>query len=121
VICTQTLNVVYDTEGVIRTLHRMLKPGGVALVTVPGITQAARPDRDLWGDYWRFTTLSAQRLFEGVFGAQGVRVVAYGNVLTSAAFLYGLAAEELSREELELRDPDYEMLIAIRAQKEESA
>ena len=121
VICTQTLNVVYDTEGVVRTLHRMLKPGGVALVTVPGITQAARPDRDLWGDYWRFTTLSAQRIFEGVFGAQGVRVVAYGNVLTSAAFLYGLAAEELSREELELRDPDYEMLIAIRAQKGESA
>jgi peptidoglycan/xylan/chitin deacetylase (PgdA/CDA1 family) len=121
VICTQTLNVVYDTEGVVRTLHRMLKPGGVALVTVPGITQAARPDRDLWGDYWRFTTLSAQRLFEGVFGAGGVRVVAYGNVLTSAAFLYGLAAEELSREELELRDPDYEMLIAIRAQKGESA
>ena len=121
VICTQTLHVLYDFQAAVGTLHRMLAPGGVALVTVPGITRSCIPDRDFWGDYWRFTTLSAQRIFEGVFGAQGVRVVAYGNVLTSAAFLYGLAAEELSREELELRDPDYEMLIAIRAQKGESA
>ena len=43
VICTQTLHVIYEVEGAVRTLHRMLKPGGVALVTVPGITQAAAP------------------------------------------------------------------------------
>ena len=61
VICTQTLHVIYEVEASIATLQRMLKPGGVALVTIPGITQTCRPDRDLWGDYWRFTTLSARR------------------------------------------------------------
>ena len=117
VICTQTLHVIYEVEGAIATLLRMLRPGGVALVTFPGITQTCRPDRDLWGDYWRFTTLSARRRFEAVFPPEGVRVEAYGNVLAATAFLYGLAAEDLRREELELRDPDYEMLIAVRAQR----
>ena len=117
VICTQTLHVIYEVEASIATLQRMLKPGGVALVTIPGITQSCRPDRDLWGDYWRFTTLSARRLFESAFAPEGVRVEAYGNVLAASAFLYGLAAEELRQEELAPRDPDYEMLIAVRAQR----
>ncbi len=117
VICTQTLHVIYEVEAAIATLQRMLKPGGVALVTIPGITQTCRPDRDLWGDYWRFTTLSARRLFETAFAPEDVRVEAYGNVLASIAFLEGLAAAELRREELEPRDPDYEMLITVRAQR----
>lgn len=120
VICTQTLHVIYNVADAVDSLHRMLRPGGVVLVTVAGISQASRPDRDLWGDYWRFTTLSAARLFEGSFPAAGVRVEAYGNVLTSIAFLHGLAAEELDRDQLETRDPDYELLVAIRAVKEQT-
>jgi hypothetical protein len=46
-----------------------------------------------------------------------VSVEAYGNVLTAAAFLYGVAAEELKSEELDPRDPDYEQLFALRAVK----
>ena len=117
IICAQTLHVIYEVRQAISTLHRALAPGGVLLVTFPGITQACRPDRDLWGDYWRFTGLSARRLFEEVFPPEGVRVEAYGNVLTATAFLQGLASEELKKEELEARDPDYEVLIAVRAQK----
>jgi len=117
VICTQTLHVIYEVEASIATLQRMLKPGGVALVTIPWIAQTCRPDRDLWGDYWRFTTLSARRMFESAFAPEGVRVEAYGNVLAASAFLYGLAAGELRQEELAPRDPDYEMLIAVRAQR----
>ena len=117
IICTQTLHVIYEVEAAIATLQGMLKPGGVALVTFPGITQSCRPDRDLWGDYWRFTTLSARRMFESAFAPEGVRVEAYGNVLAASAFLYGLAAGELRQEELAPRDPDYEMLIAVRAQR----
>ena len=117
IICTQTLHVLPEPAAAVATLQRILAPGGVALVTVAGITQACRPDRDLWGDYWRFTTLSARRLFEQHFHAEDVHVEAYGNVLTAASMLYGLAAEELRRSELDARDPDYEVLIAIRAQK----
>ena len=34
----------------------------------------------LWGDFWRFTSLSAERLFAERFGAADVTVESYGNV-----------------------------------------
>ena len=53
----------------------------------------------------------------GGFPADCVHLESYGNVLAATAFLQGLASEELKNEELITRDPDYEMLIAVRAQK----
>jgi SAM-dependent methyltransferase len=117
VIVTQTLHLVYDVRAVVRTLHAILKPGGVALVTVPGITKISRYDMDRWGQYWCFTTRSARRLFEEAFHPDGVTVDGAGNVLTATAFLHGIAAEELTLEELEHRDPDFETLIGVRAMR----
>jgi len=117
VICTQTLLLIYDLKSAVHNLHRTLKPRGTLFVTVPGISQICRPDMDVWGDHWRFTTASARRLFEEVFAAEDVWVESYGNVLTSAAFLYGLSTEDLRRSELDLRDPDYQLLIAVKAVK----
>jgi glycosyltransferase involved in cell wall biosynthesis len=77
-----------------------------------------RYDMDRWGDYWRFTSLSARRLFEDVFPRQDVKVEAHGNVLAATAFLYGLSSRELRPEELSHVDPDYEVLITVRAVKE---
>jgi SAM-dependent methyltransferase len=117
VLCTQTLHVIWDFRAAIQSLHGLLKPGGVLLATVPGITPRCNPDRDLWGDYWRFTTLSFRRLLEEAFPAAEIRVEAYGNVLAATAFLHGLAAEELTAEQLALRDPDFELVIVARARK----
>jgi SAM-dependent methyltransferase len=117
VIMTQTLQCIYDTRAVISTVHRILKPGGVLLATVPGISQISRYDMDRWGDYWRFTTLSARRLFADVFLPGNVTVESYGNVLAANAFLHGLVEEELRPEELDAQDPDYQLLITVRAVK----
>lgn len=117
VICTQTLHVIYDMQGAVRSLHRTLAPGGVALVTVPGITRSCIPDRDYWGDYWRLTTQGAARMFGEVFGPGNVRVETYGNLLTAMGFLQGMAAEEFEEWELRMRDEDFEVLIGIRAQR----
>jgi SAM-dependent methyltransferase len=117
VICTQTLHLIYDVRAAIATLHRILAPGGAALVTVPGISRACRSEAAEYGDFWRFTSLSARRLFEEAFEPASVVVEAFGNVLSSAAFLYGLAAEDVDAGELAARDPDYELLIGIRAIK----
>jgi len=121
VICTQTLQVIYDIRAAIKNLHRTLKPGGVALVTFSGILQLCRPDYDLWGDYWRVTSLSARRLFEEVFPPENVTVEAHGNVLVATAILYGLAVEDLRQHELDAHDPDYEVTIAVRATKSAAA
>jgi SAM-dependent methyltransferase len=118
VIATQLLPFVFDTRGVIRTLLRVLKPGGVVLVTTPGVShQISRLDMERLGDYWRFTSLSLRLLFEEVLPPAEVTIETFGNVLAAAAFLYGLAAEELEPRELEAHDPDYEVSIAVRAVK----
>jgi hypothetical protein len=46
-----------------------------------------------------------------------VTVQAHGNVLAAMAFLHGLVSEELRQDELDYFDPDYEVLITIRAVK----
>lgn len=115
VILTQTLPFIYDVAAAVRGTREALADGGVLLATVPGISQISREDRRDWGDYWRFTTDSVRRLFADVFGVGNVEVLAHGNVLAASAFLYGLAAEELDDADLAFDDPDYEMLITVRA------
>jgi SAM-dependent methyltransferase len=117
-IVTQTLLLVYDVHAVVDTLHRILVPGGVALVSLPGITKISREDMDQWGQYWSFTTASARRLFEESFAPEDLQVEAHGNVLAATAFLHGLAAEELTERELLHFDRDFEVLITIRVRKE---
>jgi ubiquinone/menaquinone biosynthesis C-methylase UbiE len=117
IILTQTLQFIYETRATIKTLYRILRPGGVLLAAFPGISQIARYDMDNWGEYWRFTTLSARRLFEEQFPSESTAVEAHGNVLAAMAFLQGLVSRELRQEELDFRDRDYELLITLRAVK----
>jgi len=121
IIFTQTLQVIYDIRTVIATLYRILKPGGVLLATASGMAQLSLDDFDRWGEYWRFTSLSARLLFEEAFSAGNVTVRSYGNVLAAISFLEGLAAEDLKQKELDTGDRSYEILIAIRAVKPEDA
>jgi SAM-dependent methyltransferase len=120
IILTQVLQVIYDVPAALRTVQRILKPGGVALVTTAGISKISRYDMDRWGYYWNFTTCSIQRLFEAVFPTTNIQVEAYGNVLAAIAFLHGLASNELRQKELAYIDPDYELLITVRAVKSET-
>jgi SAM-dependent methyltransferase len=119
IVLTQTLNVVYEIRAAVGTVFRALKPGGVVLATVPGISQISRYDMDRWGDYWRFTSLSARKLFAEAFGEANVTVASYGNVLSAIAFIEGIAVEELRKQELDYYDRDYEVLIGIKARKAE--
>lgn len=116
VVLTQVLQFVYSTEAAVQTVYRTLKPGGVALVTVPGITQLVdEVHADRW--YWSFTTNSIARLFADAFGREHIRVVGFGNVLSATGLLQGLAAEELHERELRVRDPAYDVIVAVRAVK----
>lgn len=114
-VLTQTFQFIYDVQAAIATCYQALKPGGALLATFACISQISRYDMDRWGDYWRFTDASARRLFGDLFGSENVAVETYGNVLAACAFLHGLAAHELKREELDYHDPDYQVLITVRA------
>jgi SAM-dependent methyltransferase len=119
IILTQTLPFIYEVKEAVIQIRKALRPGGVALLSVPGISQISRYDMDRWGDYWRFTDASARRLFGDVFGPENVIVVMYGNVLAACAFLQGIVVEELRRNELDYPDADYQLSIGIRAVKSE--
>jgi len=118
IIAIQTLQFIYDIHAVVSTLHRILKAGGVLLASLSTISQISRYDMDQWGDYWRFTSAAAKRLFSDVFGTDHIQVESYGNVLVSAAFLYGMSTQDLTTEELDFHDKDYEAIICVRAVKE---
>lgn len=118
-ICTQTFNFLFDVQKAVGGAHHLLKPGGVILATMAGLCQISRYDMDRWGDYWRFTTASAQKLFEGVFGEEVV-IECYGNVLAATALLQGVAVEDLPNPALlDDHDPDYQVIIGVVAKKSE--
>lgn len=113
-ILNQTLQLIYDMKSALEHSHRILRPGGVLLVTVPCLSRLAGQG---FTDYWRFTPNSAERLFGEIFGEGQVTISVFGNVLSAVAFLEGMAYEELPRRELDRVDERYPMLLAIRAVK----
>jgi hypothetical protein len=104
----------------VKTVFRILKPGGVVLATVPGISKISRYDMDRWGYYWSFTTRSVQLIFKEAFPLENIYIKSHGNVLSAISFLHGLSAGELRQKELDFVDSDYELLITIRALKPEA-
>jgi glycosyltransferase involved in cell wall biosynthesis/SAM-dependent methyltransferase len=116
VILTQTLHLIYDVKAALRTLHRILKPGGVLLVTSPGISQIGQGVPGS-GWYWAFTHDSMRRLLEEVFPPANVHVEDHGNVFAAVTFLHGLALEEMPTHALDHRDPAYPVIVAARAVK----
>ncbi len=118
IIITQTLQMIFEVDQAIATLFRILKPGGVVLCTSHGMTRVARREGvDDWGEYWHFTTQSKRRLFHAAFPKDQVEVSTVGNVFTCICNLHGLAASEVDKTELATHDPNYEMLVFVRAQK----
>jgi glycosyltransferase involved in cell wall biosynthesis/SAM-dependent methyltransferase len=115
-VLTQTLHLIFDLRAAVREIHQALKPNGVALLTVPGISPV---DGGAWKDtwFWSLTPNSASRLFSEVFGAVSVRVETHGNVFAATAFLQGLAVEEVDRTKLKVNDVCFPVIVAVRAQK----
>ncbi|MDY2823323.1 MAG: hypothetical protein SOT27_03550 [Helicobacter sp.] len=118
-ICTVTLNFIYEYKKAIEGIYHMLLGGGVALVTVAGIVQVSRHDYDNWGDYWRFMEMGIKRDFEEIFGIGNVETIVYGNLLALMAEFQGIAAEELTLEEIMHKDLEYPIIIGIFAKKQE--
>ena len=64
---------------------------------------------------WRITDAGARCLFAESF--PDAEISAYGNALAAIALLHGLAVDELRREELDVVDWEYQIVVLIRAVK----
>lgn len=119
IIFTQSLQMIYDLKTALRTLHRILKPGGTLLLTTSGISKIARRlGKDDWGEYWHLTTQSAEALINETFPDGNYEIASYGNVLSALCYLHGLAAEELPEDKLDHLDPDFEVIVTVRVTKD---
>jgi SAM-dependent methyltransferase len=115
VILTQTLQYVDDPASAVANLCTALTPGGTLLVTVPSVQ---RIDPDLATvDRWRFTPLGLEDLVRRGCPDCDIEVSGYGNVLSTTAFLMGLATDELRRRELEHHDPDFPLVACARVHR----
>jgi SAM-dependent methyltransferase len=114
-ILTQTLQYIFDVPVALAHAHRILRPGGTLLCTVPTLSRIGRGE--LESEYWRFTTAACLHLFREAFAGGSVDVRARGNVLTGVAFLVGMAREELSSRALALDDPFFPVIVTVEARK----
>lgn len=116
IILTQTLHLIYHYDKAIETCYRILKPGGVLLMTVPGISNIDFTDwKHLW--LWSFTDSSVKKILAEVFPAENYKTSVYGNVFVATAFLYGVGLPEIDKEMLNDCDPHYQVIITARAVK----
>ena len=116
-ILPHTLSLTYAVRSNIKRAYAALKPGGILLATLPGIRQVSHLDINPGGEYWRFTDTSAEELFGQVFGRENLEIETHGNVLAASGLLFGLEAHELRQDELDFNDPDYQVVISVRAIK----
>jgi len=112
-VMTQTLPFIFDVQSAVKHALQLLKPGGVLLITVPGITRISTTDAVSYGHYWAFTAQSIEKLFSNY----DFSITQYGNVASAKAFLDGLAAEELSEKDLGFVDERFPVTIGVRVVK----
>jgi SAM-dependent methyltransferase len=74
VFCTQVLEYIYEPAAAVAEIYRVLKPGGVLVVSVPTIAI-----RDADDEYWRFEPAALRKL---VAAFSSVEIAADGNSIT---------------------------------------
>ena len=111
IICTQTIQVIFDLNKTLLHLMNALTPGGKLLVSASGISQISRFDYDRWGEYWRFTELSLEKISLQCSLCSKVQVKSYGNVASAKAFLDGVPLELMNKEVLDFNDNEYQLSV----------
>src|SRR5262249_37026973 len=113
IVCTHVLHVIYELDRAVAELCRILKPGGVLLVAVPHVSMCDPG----WHELWRFTEEGLSRVLAKAFGGGAVTARAYGNSLTAAGQIRGLATQEFTAAELNYHDNRFAVEICGRALK----
>jgi len=115
-ILTQVVQFVPDFERMIATAARILRPGGILLLTTSGITQA--PSLTHYQEFfWSFFKPGLKRTLSAHFDKRKLLLDSHGNVGLAASFLMGLAASEVPSELFSVQDPEYPIVLTARAAK----
>jgi Methyltransferase domain/Glycosyl transferase family 2 len=113
IVCTHVLHVIVELDKAVSELYRILKPGGVLLVSVPHISMCDPGFHEVW----RFTPEGLSSIVGKIFGVENITVRAYGNSLTAAGEIRGVVAHEFSKTTLSYDDPRFAVEVCARACK----
>ena len=106
-IVTQTIQFVADPAAALLNLFNSLKSSGALIVTVPCLSRLCGPS-----DRWRWTPAGFEQLLRAALPKSAhIELLGLGNGLAARAFLFGLAAEDLTPTALAFQDLDYPVVI----------
>lgn len=118
-ILTQTLMYIFDLKSAAHHIARLLKKGGVALITCSGISQNSKRCMDDYGCCFNFNADALRRLFEQEPDMEVVEVGSLGNVKTVSAHLNGLCCEDLEADDFVPNDKYYPLIVYAVVRKNE--
>jgi len=114
IILTQVLQFIDNLDQVISECHRILKPGGYILATMPSLSRIDCA-AGIENDFWRFTQASAKYIFAKKFN--DIVIKTYGNSRVGACFLYGASVEDTPLRVLKKNDNQFPVVITVKARK----
>ncbi len=113
IVCTQVLLLIPDLFAAMREMHRILKPGGILLLTLPHVA-LTMPRKEFPNDYWRFTEDSV-RLLLAAFSE--VRITVHGNSYAAFYFANRIVVEDLTPADLDWTDTRFPLHVNAYARK----
>lgn len=117
VILKHTLPTKSDHDAAIKSIYRIFKPGGTALISLTGISPELPSDDRSSNDLCSYTSTSSKGLFKKHFPESSITLQTFGNVLAASSYLHGISAEELKTSKLDHCDPQYPIILALTATK----
>ena len=115
IIATQLLQFIDDLDASLSELIRILKPGGVMLISVPSVSRID-PIAGVDGDYWRFTCSSLTYLLTKHKDVT-FTINSAGNLYAIGISLLGGTVEDANVAKLSYNDQNFPLVIFAKVSK----
>ncbi len=118
-----TTHLIYDVDAALFHAVRILKPGGVLLVNFTCVDYYFERGLDMGTGtplfvFWSFTPIQVENLLRRTgLTERDFTLTTYGNLFLRVAYQMNMAAEELTADERNHRDPGHPLLICARVVK----
>ena len=115
IILTHVISMIYDYKAALQTVHRILKPSGVLLLTSGvGFKIHQNPNCEI---HWNISDICFKRILGESFSPDNVTTQRLGNIITMTSFLFGIGRTEIKENEYKFNDVDYPVIFGVRAVK----
>ena len=117
-ICTHTFSYVLNLENAMDNLLKMLKSGGVLLITFAGMLhRASAQELETYKPLYGILPHTIHKILAKYCDEIEYSLETYGNLKCAVATLYGISSDAFSKEELLVKDEDYPLIVGVKIRK----